>query len=286
MPPRRLPPPPTAETPVAGVPGQRRPRAFGATRLQVYLCGGHGDRLGWSFARGAGARLVPLAEPMIPGWDVWLWGLLRGTVEVIAAAQRTGRRWWYADHAYMRRGHDAAHYRVTAGGWQLSRVLDVPEDRWRRLAPHVPVRSWRADGGRHVLVCPPTWPVLQATGAGSWLDDTLAELAKHTDRPIRVRHKHAPDNPPLSADLDGCHALVTQHSMAAVEAVLAGVPVVVASSSAAAPVGVTDLALIEHPVRPDRTAWACSLAYGQFHLDEFGNGTAWRILKETQRGLA
>jgi len=285
VPARPLPPEPTGDTPVIGMPGQRRPRAYGSTRLQVYLCGGHGNRLAWAFAEGARARLCELAEPARSGWDVWLWGLLRGTLEVIAAARLGGQPWWYADHAYFLRGHATANYRVTLRGWQLSRRLDVPGDRWRRLAPHVPVRPWRT-GGHHVLVCPPTWPVLQATAAGNWLEETLAELARHTDRPIRVRHKHQMGNPPLSADLADCHALVTQHSVAAIEAALAGIPVVVAPSSAAAPVGLMDLSMVESPAYPDREAWLHSLAYGQFHLDEFRSGAAWRILRETQRGVA
>lgn len=285
MPPRCLPPEPTGDAPVPGVPGRRRPRAYGSTKLQVYLCGGHGNRLAWAFAEGAKARLAELGEPPRSGWDVWLWGLLRGTVEVIAQAREQRQRWYYADHAYVCRGHDIANYRVTLGGWQLNHVLDVPGDRWRRLALRVPIGPWRT-GGRHILVCPPTWPVLQATGVGNWLEDTLTELARHTDRPIHVRHKHTLGNPPLAVDLADAHCLVTQHSMAAVEAVLAGVPVVVAPSSAAAPVGLRDLSMVEHPVYPEREPWLWSLAYGQFHLDEFRSGAAWRILRETQRGPA
>ena len=35
----------------------------------------------------------------------------------------------------------------------------------------------------------------------------------------------------------------------------------------------------------ENTAWLCHLAYGQFHIDEFKNGMAYRILKQTQEML-
>jgi hypothetical protein len=74
--------------------------------------------------------------------------------------------------------------------------------------------------------------------------------------------------------LHTAHALVTYNSNAAVDAVLEGVPVFTTELSAAAPVGLTDLAQIEHPVRPDRRAWCHHLAYGQFSQAELKDGTA------------
>jgi hypothetical protein len=88
---------------------------------------------------------------------------------------------------------------------------------------------------------------------------------------------------PLSAILArDVHALVTFNSVAATEAVMQGVPAfVLAPSNAAMPVGNTDLSKIETPYYPDRDklhAWAHHLAYGQFHVDELRDGTAFRIL--------
>jgi len=82
-------------------------------------------------------------------------------------------------------------------------------------------------------------------------------------------------------DLDNCHALVTYQSIAAVESVLYGVPAFTLAPTAADPVSDKDLSLIETPSVHDIDKvykWACHLAYGQFHLDELKNGTAYRIL--------
>ena len=116
----------------------------------------------------------------------------------------------------------------------------------------------------------------------------MALLQKHTDRPILVRQRDPSRlnrvvQDPLSRLLaDDVHALVTFNSAAAIESILAGVPAfVMAPTHAAAPVANRDLAAIESPYWPDHDkihAWACHLAYGQFHVKELRDGTAMRIL--------
>jgi hypothetical protein len=83
--------------------------------------------------------------------------------------------------------------------------------------------------------------------------------------------------------------VVTFNSIAGTEAILAGKPVfALAPSNAARPVSNTDLTCIENPWFPNRDqllAWAHHLAYAQFHIDEFRNGTAERIIKQTEEIL-
>ena len=90
--------------------------------------------------------------------------------------------------------------------------------------------------------------------------------------------------------LGDVHALVTFNSIAGTEAILAGTPVfVLAPCNAALPVSNTDLSQIETPWFPDRDQileWAYHLAYAQFHIDEFKNGAAERILKQTEEILS
>jgi hypothetical protein len=62
---------------------------------------------------------------------------------------------------------------------------------------------------------------------------------------------------------------------------LLGVPVFTLAPSAAGPVGLQDLTQIETPYYPDQDklyAWASSLAYSQFHIDEMKSGKVWKIL--------
>jgi hypothetical protein len=84
---------------------------------------------------------------------------------------------------------------------------------------------------------------------------------------------------------DDIFALVTFNSVAAVESVFHGIPVfTLASSNAAAPVGLRDLSQIENPYYADADklyAWACHLSYGQFHVNEMKTGKVWEILNES-----
>ena len=86
--------------------------------------------------------------------------------------------------------------------------------------------------------------------------------------------------------LQDAWATVTFNSIAATESVIAGVPAfVLAPCNAAQPVSNTDLEMLDNPWWPneeERQAWANHLAYGQFHVTELANGTAYRILKETE----
>jgi hypothetical protein len=81
---------------------------------------------------------------------------------------------------------------------------------------------------------------------------------------------------------DDVHALVTFNSNAATESIMLGVPAfTLAPANAASPVASQDLGQIESPYWADSNklyAWACHLAYGQFHVRELQDGTAYRIL--------
>jgi hypothetical protein len=80
------------------------------------------------------------------------------------------------------------------------------------------------------------------------------------------------------------HAVVTFNSVAAVESILAGVPAfVLAPSHVAEPVANRDLSKIDTPFYPDPDllmAWCHSMAYGQYHVRELKNGTAFRMMQE------
>ena len=116
------------------------------------------------------------------------------------------------------------------------------------------------------------------------------KIKQLTDRPVEVRqraHKRidrvatAPLSQALANDV---HALVTFNSVAAVESIFAGVPAfVLAPTHVAAPVANTTLDSIEDPVWADQDlidAWCHSMAYGQYHVKELRNGTAFRMMQE------
>jgi hypothetical protein len=120
-----------------------------------------------------------------------------------------------------------------------------------------------------------------------WIDQTVATIKQHTDRPVIVRQRAPKRIDRIATDtlaqaLTDAHALVTFNSNAATESILLGVPVFTLAPNAAEPVGLQDLSQIENPYYPDQDklyVWASSLAYGQVHVEEMKNGTALEIIK-------
>lgn len=250
--------------------------------LTAYLNrGGGGNRVVTAFARGAGCALAYAEDELVRRGDEWptipvVWGVLRGSAEIVARAKVQDLPFYYIDHAYFDRGHGHS-YRITLSRHEAGPVRKCDEDRLRRL--EVRIKPWRKSG-RAIIVCPPTKYFAVAHGCPNWLEETLYHLRLETDRPIVVRSKPVPGEPfvPLEEAIADAHALVTHSSNVAVEAACLGTPVFVAPTSAAAPIGHTDLTKIEKPRYPDRRPWLAHLAYSQFSLEEFASGTAWSIL--------
>ena len=174
-------------------------------------------------------------------------------------------------------------HRIVKNDVQHNEIIDRPDDRWKRLDYTIEHRKQ----GNHILLVTPSEKPCKFYGIDkdTWIKDTVAEIKKYTDRPIIIRDKMPRQQRivrTIFEDLNNCHALVTYQSIAAVESVLYGVPSFTLAPTAADPVCDKDLSLIECPTQQDKDKiykWACHLAYGQFHNDEFKNGTAYRILK-------
>lgn len=177
-------------------------------------------------------------------------------------------------------------HRIVKNNLQHGHIVPRPDDRWKKFNISL---SSRRTGSKIIVAAPDEKPCkFYGIDQQQWINETIDTIKKHTDRPILLRQRSANridrvQNDPLSKVLmDDVHALVTFNSVAAVESVLLGVPAfTLAPSHAAAPVSCQDLSEIENPYWADQDklhAWACHLAYGQFHVSELQNGTAYRIL--------
>lgn len=178
-------------------------------------------------------------------------------------------------------------HRVVPDNIQHTDIIERPADRWERL--NIQPRP-RKHTGRKILIAAPDVKPCQVYGIEleEWLNTTITRIKANTDRPVEVRQRDPNRQRRLANDfseaLEDVYAVVTYNSNAAVEAVLAGVPVFVgAPVSAALPVANKDLAKIDNPWFPDPDlvqAWCRHLAYGQFHNNELSNGTAEAIIRQ------
>lgn len=171
-------------------------------------------------------------------------------------------------------------------------IEDAPPDRWNKLASTDHRLQWNGwkKYDKKILIVAPTSKACKMYGyvLTDWLADTVETLKKYTDMPIEIRHKSTRDDRKkigsiYSAIDQGVYAIVTFNSIAAIESVLYGVPAFVTVPCAATPLTLSDLSKINEPYFPSKdiiTATCNNLAYGQWTLDEFRNGTTWNYIKK------
>jgi hypothetical protein len=213
-----------------------------------------------------------------------------GKRKLIKQCWQDNKTFYYMDSGYIGNYKSKSNplgwkiwHRIVKNDVQHSKIIDRPEDRWKRLDYPIEKRKQ----GKHILLVTPSEKPCKFYGIDKdkWISETIDQIKLHTDRPIIVRDK-APRPQRITRtifeDLNNCHAMVTYQSIAAIESVLYGVPAFTLAPTAADPVCDKDLSLIENPTSQDIDKlykWACHLAYGQFHIDELKNGNAYRILK-------
>jgi hypothetical protein len=216
--------------------------------------------------------------------------VLRGILKhkIMQRCWQDHREFYYMDTGYLgnNRAGKKLWHRIVRNDLQHGDIVTRPADRWQKLKiSTVPRRR----GRRIILAMPDDKPCrFYGVDRETWKQSVLQEIAQHTDRPVIVRERHPERRHRLTTDplcqvlAQDVHALVTFNSVAATEAIINGVPAfTLAPANAARPVANTDLARIEDPWWPDPDlihTWACHLAYGQFHVRELRDGTAYRIL--------
>lgn len=182
---------------------------------------------------------------------------------------------------------------------------DKPDPaRWQQISKDtgISLKPWRSHGN-HILICTQRnggWSMKGMTVL-DWLNQTVAEIRKYTNRPIVVR-PHPGDKrareylnfkspnwtlstaPDLTSDLANAWATVTYNSSPGVASSIEGVPVFVTDpipqTSQAFAVANTDLSKIETPAIFDRQAWIEKIAMCHWNYNELSDGTAWRHMKQ------
>ena len=233
-------------------------------------------KVAYAFAKGCGGTITDEAElfqgPVALFGSPARWPLLR-------QAQAEGRDWFYIDHAYFSRGK---YYRITKNAYQHDGLGDSTGERFKGF-PRLGIKPWRRSGS-HILVCPNSaiYFALHGLDVDVWLREVTATLRAHTDREIRIRWKVERAERPIAEDLKDAWAVVVFSSAAALDGLMAGVPVfTLAPFAASVRMGLSDLTKIEDPVYPDdREAFLSVLADRQWTIQEILKGMAWRTLQD------
>lgn len=244
--------------------------------------------LGWMAegAVGQGDRYLNDVAPfeIRPGTEGVFYGTDRDTIRVLREHRKQGIPFYYVDNAYI--GEKGTAYRVTksaltAENSKLHPGANSKGRRWAEL--HRTVRPWRR--GRHILVALQSqlyFNLFVGIHRNIWLDLTLREIRKHTDRLIITREKPGKKYlASLDDQLRNCHAVVTWNSTVAIRALEVGVPAFCLDPlNSFKMVCPSDLSLIEDPPRRARRVemfrW---LADNQWTDREIINGECWKAIR-------
>jgi hypothetical protein len=236
-------------------------------------------------AQGSNGTLVSWEEAQHLENSVIIRGLsFRNAIKHMMAVNRT---FYYVDNGYFGNQYNKTWFRIIKNHVHDVRSL-INRDSARLIRTQYTTLPRRQ--GRKILLAPPSaksftiWDIDQH----QWINETVAKIKQHTDRPIVIREKRArwerfATDTMEQALADDVHCLITYNSVAAVESVMQGVPAICLGPNAASTVSSTDLAEIETPKFPDeslRNSWLRHLSYSQFTFTEMSDGTAWRILNE------
>jgi hypothetical protein len=215
--------------------------------------------------------------------------------KLIQKLWREGRDFYYIDTGYIGNlGKRKEFHRVVKNNVQhLAGIKDVPADRYEALCSWKPYMEYKGKkkGGDAILVVTPSEKPCKFYNVDrqAWLDETIHEISKHTDRPIVVRDKPSRRERIGENSLyhqlqrESVHALVTYNSIAAIEAIHAGVPAFTLAPNTAQFLASQDLAQLETPYYPSEdkvVRFLHYLAYCQYTPNELRDGTAWAIQQE------
>jgi hypothetical protein len=232
----------------------------------------------------------------------FFWGLAGKNITHIKGCIERNEEWWYVDNGYLTQqitrypepkihDYNKTYFRIVKGGLHTKNGKTGSVERLGILEQQgidVKFKGW--SDGDHILLCPSSPTVTQFINDISqdeWVESVKSELRQHTDRPIKFRNKPRPGNEwwdtNIKDDLKNCHCLITNMSLAAVDAVLNQVPVLTHAHNIAYKMSINNLPNINTPYKPGRKEvepWLNMLSHNQFTIPEIEDGTAYRILNE------
>ena len=233
----------------------------------------------------------------------FFWGLAGKNIPYIKGCIERNEEWWYVDNGYLTQqitrypepkihDLDKTYFRIVKGGLHTLQGKSGSVDRLRVLENQgidVQFKGWTTNT-EHILLCPSSPTVtffINDMSQEEWEENVRSELRQHTDRPIKFRNKPRPGNQwwntDIKEDLKGCHCLITNMSLAAVDAVINQVPVLTHRNNVAFKVSIDNIHNINKTPKHPREVvepWLNMLSHNQFSIPEIEDGTAYKILNE------
>ena len=229
-------------------------------------------------------------------WSMLWSGRMRPNQEVYATFRRQDRPVIVAEIGMIQRGQT---WKIGVNGTGISSYNfdNLIANRADNL--NLKLQPWR--NGSNIVIAMQRQDSEQWHGQppmNQWLESTVAEIRKHSNRPVVIRsHPRSGcnipsgcliDRPQFNAGsyddfdfdrvLESAHCVVNWNSGPGPQALMAGVPAFVGPSSLASPIANWNLAQIENPPRSERSVWLEQLAHTEWTVEEIRSGLPFRRL--------
>jgi hypothetical protein len=202
--------------------------------------------------------------------------------------RREGGRWNGYHKVCINSRHPTEYFQLRKHSPNRAERFGINIEPWRVG------RYWKEDK-KYILLCGMGDKGAQAEGyrAEQWERWAIEEIRSRTNRPIVYRPKpswkcarriqgvgFSHKDVSIEEALVNCHAVVTHHSNAAVDAMVRGIPAFVWKGVGVV-IGSSNLDDIDTPRYPEgREQWVNDIAHTQWSVDEMRAGIAWRDLSE------
>ena len=232
----------------------------------------------FSFAKGIGGEIIHVDQ--IKNYDnpIATYGRLRGTGEAI----KKSKEFWYIDHGYFNASKRTfaenrtfmnnfdGYFRIVHNNFWHYGQGSCKNDRLNKL--NIKFKTQRKYGD-YIILSEPAEVTVKYYKLNDWVNKTIKEIKKYSDRKIIKHNKHSPVK--LMDLLKNAWAFVSDHSNAGLLAMINGVPSHYTNKTLQKISSIKEIesSEINYNIFPN-------LAYGQWTLKEMESGEAWEFLQK------
>jgi hypothetical protein len=207
---------------------------------------------------------------------------------------------------YARREHEWHRYSLNSVYPDTGKYFfdNLDSAKWTTYSSwhNAELKPWRTSGDHILIFCQRPKGFNMFIDQESWLDNTIANIRQHSDRPImirmhpgdgtrekqihKIRKKHRKAvgisyHENIRDALANCWCTVGINSTPNVVSAIEGIPGYIEDPqhSWAADVAFTDLSLLENPPMPDRAQWINKIANIHWSNNEVKSGQLWSAIK-------
>ena len=230
-----------------------------------------------SFAKGLKGIVKDVNNFSDYSQSIATYGILRGTSEIL----KKSNSFFYIDHGYFNSSAReffgktylpqlSGYFRIVYNDFYHAGIGSCKSDRFNKFnIQFKPIRK----NGDFIILSEPSKDICKFFNLGDWINDTIKEIEKYTDRKILIHNKHSAI--PLEKLLEKAWAFVSAQSIAGLKAMIAGVPAHYTNKTLKK---INSIKEIENgKINYDIF---CNLAYGQWLVKEMESGEAWEFIKK------